>query len=130
MESLTKSVESTKKEMAQVQKDAHANGREFDKKFLKLEQTVKESVGDIDEQIVSKMKNFRQEVSADADAKMLNLNQEIMNLQNDMQTIDTSLQELRNDHQSDMGKMESDIKDAIKKSGENQEQSLSEMQVF
>lgn len=76
------------------------------------------------------MKNFRQEVSADADAKMLNLNQEIMNLQNDMQTIDTSLQELRNDHQSDMGKMESDIKDAIKKSGENQEQSLSEMQVF
>lgn len=79
---------------------------------------------------MSKMKNFRQEVSADADAKMLNLNQEIMNLQNDMQTIDTSLQELRNDHQSDMGKMESDIKDAIKKSGENQEQSLSEMQVF
>ena len=50
-----------------------------------------------------------------------------MNLQNDVQTIDTSVQDLRNDYQSEIGRLESSLKDGLKKATEDKPDPLTEM---
>ena len=88
---------------------------------------AKETTDEVDEKLKGKIKDFQSEVSKSTDAKVLGLNKELINLQNDVQTIDTSVQDLRNDYQSEIGRLESSLKDGLKKANEDKPDPLTEM---
>ena len=63
------------------------------------------------------------------ETKVRALNEEVINLQADVQSMDTQVQELKTDHQGDIGRLEREV-EGLKKATAGQEEPMTDMKVF